>query len=224
MTEETEAPSDPMDDLIEAYVRYLEGGGERPSLERLDPTTRGEAAELFRLLDATWGSQTDLPPLETDPVAIALGFATTPPAAFDRLAGSKLAQYRKRRNIKPSDLAERLTARGIAATAKWVVRTESLPVADIDPVTVAAIAGVLGCSPAELTVSNPQDFDEFIGWLHSPDFDREVATWAAEHDYRSEGLASDARSKLLAARQRSSGQGDRAHWVALLRAVLNSLL
>lgn len=224
MTEETDARAGLIDDLLEAYVRYLEGGGGRPSLQGLDATTRSEAAELFRLLDATWGSQTDLPPLEADPVAIALGFVPAPPSAPVAVAGRKMAQYRKRRGLKPSDLAERLKARGLTSSTRWVVRTESMAVADVETETVTAIAAILGCSPADLAAGDPQDSDEFITWLYSPDFDQAVADWAAEHEYRVEGLAANARSKLLAARQRSGGRADRPDWVALLRAVLNTLL
>jgi transcriptional regulator with XRE-family HTH domain len=224
MTEETGARSGPIDDLVDAYVRYLEGVADRPSLDGLDPTTLAEATELFRLLDATWDSAVDLPPFEEDPVAIALGFVPAPPPVVARVAGPKLAQQRKQRGLRPSDLADRLNSRGISSSAKEVVRLESRPVVELDPAFLAALAAILGCSPAELTGGASPEVDDFVAWLYSDAFDREVARWAAEHDYRGQDLAVEARSRLLAARQRSGGQGDRDHWIALLRAVLNTFL
>ncbi len=224
MNEETGARSGPIDDLVDAYVRYLEGAADLPSLEGIDPTTRAEATELFRLLDASWDSAVDLPPFEEDPVAIALGFVPAPPPVPARVAGPKLAQQRKRRGLRPSDLAERLNSRGISSSAKEVVRLESRPVVELDSAFLGTIAAILGCSPEEMMVGASPEVDSFVAWLYSDDFDSEVARWAAEYDYRGEDLAVEARSRLLAARQRSGGQGDRDHWIALLRAVLNTFL
>jgi len=62
-----------VEELVDAYVRHIEGSEKAPNLTLVDPTIAAEATKLFRLLDATWGSDIDLPPLDEDPVAIALG-------------------------------------------------------------------------------------------------------------------------------------------------------
>jgi hypothetical protein len=213
-----------VDALLDAYVRYLEGTGKRPELDGVDPATRAEADELFRLLDATWGSDADLPPFESDPVAIALGFVSPPPADNLQLSGPKLSRQRQRRNFKPSQLAALLAKRGVTTTTRQLAQLESLPIAEVDNHTLVSLAEILGCPVSDLTAGADALADDFVAWLHSSEFESEVTRWAKEHEFHQPTLAAEARTRLLSARQRSGGQADRDKWVALLRSVLNTFL
>ncbi len=210
--------------LVDAYIHYLEGDGNRPDLTGLQSETAAEAAELFRLLDATWASDIDLPPIEQDPVALALGLVpSTAPQATSWIAGPTVSAVRKRRHLRPSDVAKQLTQAGFPHNARSVVKLEEIPASEVNGAFLSALAQVFGCKPADLTQDAEADLDSFAAWLRSEQFDQEVASWEAETKYVGPDLRSTARARLLKARHRSGGKSTQEEWTILLRTVLDSL-
>src|ERR1700728_1576078 len=106
---------DPFDDerltdLIDDYLRHLDGDCPAPVLEGLDVELQAAARNAFRIVDAAWRSDPDMPSLEEDPVAIAFGFVE--PTRVDHsiaLVGSQIASARKRRGLKVTQLAAQLS-------------------------------------------------------------------------------------------------------------------
>lgn len=214
-----------VEELIDAYISYLEGRGDRPDLTGIRPDTAAEASELFRLLDATWASDLDLPPIERDPVALALGLVQLRDLeATAWVLGSKLSAVRRRRHLRPSDVASQLTQAGYARNARSVVKLEETPATEVTKSFLSALSQALGCKEAELTRdTDDPGLDSFATWIRSEQFDREVEKWAAETNYIGPDLRSAARSRLLSARYRRGGEATPSEWITLVRTVLDSL-
>jgi hypothetical protein len=223
MTENTSPGPDPVEELVDAYIRYLEGSSPRPNLTGVNPTAAAEAADLFKLLDATWGSYVDLPPLEADPVAIALGLVPSPAPKATTISGARLAAARQRKHLKASDVAKRLSDSGHTMNAKAVADLEGRAVTEVDGTFLTVLVSVLGCGVDDIAIGDQTEMEAFVAWLHSPDFDAQVALWAHDVGYEGPDLTARARSRLLTVRQRSGGDHEREHWIAWLRTVLDDL-
>lgn len=223
MTETTSSGPDPVEELVDAYIQYLEGRSPRPELIGVNPTAAAEAAALFKLLDITWGSYVDLPPLELDPIAIALGLVSPSAPKATAIAGARVAAARQRKGLKASAVAQRLSDSGYPMKGKDLYDLEGRPVSEVDIAFVAALAAALGCTVGDLSVVDDTELSTFVAWLHSPDFDRQVATWAQERQYDGPDLTSAARHRLLTVRQRSGGDQARDQWIMWLRTVLDDL-
>jgi len=238
MSDATDADDERFTTLVEAYIAHLEGQGPPPSLDHLDPDTRREARSVFRAITATWHSDIDLPSLEDDPVAQALGFTlapttTLPPtsrlashAAPDTvvLSGTKIAAARRRSRLKPSEVTRQLHAAGVQVEANWVFRVEGAPATTIPEPIAAALAQILGVTILALTASAGDQVDPFAAWLYSSDFDAEIRSWARQQGRRDlSEIAQQARDHLLAVAKRSSGEGERDQWASMLHAVLDEL-
>jgi hypothetical protein len=223
MTENTSSGLDPVEELVAAYIRYLEGSSPRPNLTGANPTIAAEAAELFELLDATWGSYVELPPLESDPVAIALGLVPPPAPQATAIAGPRLAAIRQRKGLKASDLAKQLSNSGHTMSARGIADLEGRAVSEVDGTFLTVLINALGCSFDDISAERQTEMQDFVAWLHSPDFDGQVALWARDAGYEGPDLTARARSRLLTVRQRSGGEQEREQWITWLRTVLDSL-
>lgn len=218
---------DQITELIEAYIAYLDGDGPAPSLGGLDPVARREARNAFRAVDAAWRSDIEIPPLDEDPVALALGFVAHPaPAPVVFISGKLVKHPRRRSGLKASDVAKRMQSAGLQVDHKWVVRLEQSPVQEVAPDVATGLAHVFGVSADALSSAQVQDVDPFAAWLYSDQFDAAFAEWVDEQEGRAlpDDLAPVARSKLLVAARRSEGDGGGpALWVQMLRSVLDEL-
>jgi hypothetical protein len=224
MSDSISPNSDEVEELLDAYICHLEGDGDRPDLAGLQPDMAAEASEFFRLLDATWASDIDLPPIDQDPVALSLGLVlSTDPTSTSWISGPSVSTVRKRRHLRPSDVARYLTQVGYPHSARSIVKLEETPVNEVTRAFLGALVGVLGCSEADLSEGTDADLNNFAGWLRSKQFDEEVARWAIETKYVGPDLRSTARTRLLSARHRRGGESTHHEWIALLRTVLESL-
>lgn len=208
-----------LDHVIEAYLQYLEGTGPEPSLAQLTASQRAEAQELLALVDASWGSHLELPPLEDDPVAIALGFATQPIPVV--IAGTRLKSVRQRNHLDVRQLSNAIAASGGGLGIAEIARLERQSATEVPADTAAALADALGVSLGEIT--DPSHVDGFVAWLYSADFDEAIAAWAAEQNREPDASARQARQRLLTAQRRSTGRAGRPEWHALLQAVLDAM-
>lgn len=230
MSDRTDLNDERFSALIEAYIAHLEGHGPKPTLNQLDPGAQHEARNVFRAIDATWKTDVDLPPFEEDPVAQALGFEPTTPTASNTtaetviLSGPKIVAARQRRHLKPSEVTRQLRTGGVHVDLNWVFKLEGTRATTIPQATAAELAGILGVAIGALAVTADDQVDSFTTWLYSSDFDVQVRSWARQQGRRDlSELADRARGHLLATAKRSSGEGERSQWVAMLRAVLDEL-
>lgn len=139
--------------LAEHYLDYLSGiRPEPPSLQGLTPAQQREAHASWKLLDAARQAAEDYtpPPLEADPLALALGLVPDPGR---RLSGPCLKKARMKRHLQTSQLADLLAVRGWDISTKTVFRWEMAASAEIAPALLAAIAEVLRVPAEELTAA-----------------------------------------------------------------------
>jgi transcriptional regulator with XRE-family HTH domain len=137
--------------LAEQYLDYLSGARSRPpSLEGLTLGQRREARASWKLLDSARQAVEDYtpPPLDADPLALALGLVPDPGR---RLSGTRLKKARMKRNLEVSQLAGMLAARGWDVETKTVFRWERAASAEVAPALIAAAAEILRVSAEELT-------------------------------------------------------------------------
>jgi hypothetical protein len=139
--------------LAEQYLDYLSGTRlQPPSLEGLTPGQRREARASWKLLDTARQAIEDYtpPPLEADPLALALGLV---PDHGRRLSGTRLRKARRKRSLEVSQLASMLAARGWDVETKTVFRWEMAASAEIAPALIAAAAEILRVPAEELTAA-----------------------------------------------------------------------
>jgi transcriptional regulator with XRE-family HTH domain len=139
--------------LAENYLDYLSGTRpDPPSLKGLTPAQQHEARASWKLLDAARQITGDYtpPPLDTDPLALALGLVPDPDR---RLSGPCLKRARMKRHVQTSQLADLLATRGWDVSTKTVFRWELAASAEIAPALLAAIAEVLQVPIEDLTAS-----------------------------------------------------------------------
>jgi hypothetical protein len=213
-----------MDALTEAFLQHLETGSPVPELEDLPASMRHEAEELFGMLEAAWDSEVELPPIEEDPVAIALGFvAPSEPERTVLIAGQKVQTLRKKRSLNARQLLDATTALGGSLSLQNLVLLERQPLNDLSASDATALADALRCSVRSLS-ADPDNLDGFVAFLYSDAFDSAVAEWCETAHRNPRPVAIEARRKMLAGQRRGAGTGDVDDWLDLLRAVLELLL
>src|SRR5713226_3848847 len=106
--------------LAEQYLDYLSGARPEPhSLQGLTPAQQRKARASWKLLDTARQAAEDYtpPPLDADPLALALGLVPDPGR---RLSGLGLKKARMKRRLQTSQLAALLAARGWDVSTKTV--------------------------------------------------------------------------------------------------------
>jgi hypothetical protein len=164
-----------------------------------------------------------LPPIEEDPVAIALGFVT--PSVHEPtilVAGPKVKKLRMRRSLNARQLVEAAAKLGGSLGLQDLVRLERQPLDERLASDVTALADALQCSVRDLS-GDPDNLDPFVSFLYSDAFEAEVAQWCKSTHQDAASLRVDARHRMLVGQRRSTGRGDVEDWMDLLRAVLDSL-
>ena len=191
--------------LADQYLDFLAGNQDQPpSLQGLSPAQRREVHASWSLLRASWHATEEHvpPPLADDPLARALGLVPDP---RQRLDGQQLAQARKNRGLKASQLADLLTSRGWDVPARTVVRWEMADSADIAPALLAAIAEVLGV-PAERLAASAADpgpvAEEVEAALRTTRFAELAARWAAKAGLTVESAQAALRQTMVLATAR----------------------
>lgn len=135
------------DEEIEALLETPPGPERARLLAELDDDRRTEVVEQSELDDLVHASAQVAPPLEADPVAAMLGLVPDP--SF-RLDPTVFARHCRRKNLRPSQLAGRLRARGWTVDAGDVFRWQSSVASDVSPALVRVIAEELRTSPERL--------------------------------------------------------------------------
>jgi hypothetical protein len=231
----SDSGSSPDDELIDfgpSLQRYL--AGDPQALDDLPPRERALADRLAPLLaaarhQANEASITDsasvptdeelahAPPLETDPIALALGLVAGPDDILDALR-FKTARNRSRLDIKA--VADRLNRRGWSITVKqvygWQRSNSQLP-----PALLAALADTLAVSPSSLrarrSAARPHDVipqlldDEVIAAF--------LAEWAQEAGRTPDAVRAQAERTLAGASFRNESRATREDLLAVLRAL-----
>lgn len=192
---------DRIDAIIDAYLAFLEGTRDAPTLNGLDPGERAEAAARIELLDALWGVGAPQQPLD-DPVARRFGFDR---AGQDiTVNGTKIAALRKRRGIVLKDLAEMVNNGGGEVSTRALLDLEQRPAVPVSQRTASALAAALRASVADFEAAATVEIDAVRAFLASAAFDELIASWAAEHHRKREPVRRDVSERMLAAQFRAA--------------------
>ena len=108
---------------------------------------RAEFHSLIDVADLIWEAVHEAPALDADPTAAMLGLIPDPQVSLDSRA---LSRARKRAHMKPSEIAERLMARGWEVGVRDVFRWENQSAMDVSPALIRAIAEVIGATSEQL--------------------------------------------------------------------------
>jgi hypothetical protein len=199
-----------LSNLLEARAGRVTGASQ-PSLSE---GGRAEVESLIEVADLLWEAGHGAPPLESDPVAAMLGLTPDPRYALDPKA---LAHVRKNARLKPSELANRLVARGWDVQVRDVFRWETQSAADVAPALIKAIAEETGTDVDRLTTSRQAtaEHEAVAAVSHSPRFEGLVERWARIQGVPRALAASALESRMLATVHR----GDRPDADQLLQSL-----
>lgn len=179
--------------LLEARAGRVTGK-DQPVLSEED---RAEVESLIEVADLLWEAGHGAPPLESDPVAAMLGLIPDPRCALDPKA---LARARKNTRVKPSELVDRLVARGWDVQVRDVFRWENQSTADVAPALIKAIAEETNTSVDRLTKrwEATAEHEAIAAVTRSPRFERLVERWARIQGVSRALAASALESRMLA--------------------------
>lgn len=188
------------DERAEVLANLLEAragrvtGKDQPMLSAED---RADVESLIEVADLLWAAGHGAPPLESDPVAAMLGLIPDPQCALDPKA---LARARKNARLKPSELVNRLVARGWNVQVRDVFRWENQSAADVAPALIKAIADETNTSVDRLTTSRESTAEHgaIATVTRSPRFERLVERWARIQGVSRALAASALESRILA--------------------------
>lgn len=209
---------------VDQYISYLDGEAGQPMIEHLGTEDQQELFAMFRIIEANWVCEIEMPSFEEDPLAIALGLVPSTNASVSVLvAGARVHALRKAMHLKRSELAAAVSTNGWPATLSEISRLERAPAEMLPAHQAAALARALS-TEIEYLVPSPGDPDgKFVAWLYSEEFDQVVANWSAEHDRAFDAVVEEARDKMLAPARRSSGPIGPTQWIWELYAILEAM-
>ena len=220
------------DQIAQLTLDYLDVlNGSRDVLPPLDDLS---ADQRQRLLEA-WSSidrliiDEPLPPLSTDPTAIALGAVPSTP-----LDPTAMCRARKAQNLRASDIAGSLQQRGWPTSTAEVFAWERRP-ERVAPALLADIAAMLGVSSDVLTgpesgtatvdaeASTTDDaLNTLLQVLYSDDLNEVVEQWAHLLELDPATAREDLQRRLSAAAHRGARTLTTRQWKAILVVLLAS--
>jgi hypothetical protein len=211
------------------YLDVLNGSrDELPSLDGLRSGLRQRVLHAWSSIDRLIADEPILP-LGADPAAIALG--AVPDTLLDPAA---IRQARQARNLRPSDIAGSLKARGWPVTTAdvfaWERRAEQ-----IAPALLADLAAALDVQAIVLTVpqsgtarADPEPgaaeeaMTTFLQVLYSDELNEVVRQWADLLGLDPEAAREDLQQRLSGAAYRGSRALTARQWKAVLVVLLAS--
>jgi hypothetical protein len=204
-------------DYDRVLERFLDHKGSQDRAVNIDDWSENDRAELLSLIDVSdliWEAGHGAPPLDSDPIAAMLGLVPDPRVGLDSRA---LSRARKRAHMKPSDISERLVARGWDVGTRDLFRWENQPAVDVSPALIRAIADVIGARPEQLIADQRASAEPQLtsSVLQSPRFEGLVSRWARLEGMSHALAASALQSRLLATVHR----GDRPDEEQMLRSL-----
>ncbi len=214
---------DRFSEYLDHYVSYLEGSADEPRIDHLDARDRRELSELFRIIDANWATEIELPPLEEDPTAIALGLIPQPTRSEMLVVGAKVRALRQARGLQMTAFAAMVSRYGWTITAQDATLLERTEAQVLRAEQASALARTLGTGIEALAPSDDEPVRKLLTWLYSDEFGRAVQAWAREHEMSASEVAEETRTKMLVAAKRSSGHGGRTEWLQTLHAILEAM-
>jgi transcriptional regulator with XRE-family HTH domain len=211
-----------IDEAVEAAIRYVDDPDHVPTDLSRSARLLIQAIAAGRADQATFdaiGSRRDVPappPLEQDPLAVALGLVA---ADHLTLSGARLKEARQKAGLKPSVLARQLAAAGHPITAGELQRWENDAAVTISTPAMQTLALALHVPVSELSSGGAPAVPP--GLAMSRQFRDLVRRWA-EHTNDTLIAAQTALLQVAAAPARRGTARDDAAIIAALQAFVDA--
>jgi hypothetical protein len=232
MPDETSVSQPRDEDLVAQftldYLDVLNGSrDDLPSLDDLGPGLRRHVLQAWSNVDRLVIDE-PLPPLNSDPTAIALG--VVPVTLLDPTA---VRQSRQAKVLRPSDVAASLHNRGWPVTTADVFAWERRP-ERVAPALLADLAAILKVPAATIAASESETaptepasnatepMATFLQVLYSDDLDEIVSQWARLLGLDHEGALEDLQRRLSGVAYRGTAALNTHQWKAILAVLLAS--
>ena len=204
--------------FISSYLLYLDGEGQQPDLEELDPDDRAEAAARVRLLDAVRPSPS--PEGALDRIARQFGFDRA--GTRITVSGARFKAARQRRKLDLKTIAGAATAAGAPIRTNDLLNLETKGDMPLDQEVVSVLVAILDTTLAEIESDFTDEMNTARAFLAGPRFDELLAGWLADNDYDPNELRRVVSDRVLATHLRAEDVVE-AQLVELVRAILRSL-
>ncbi len=216
MANDDDTQRNPWVDIGPALKQYM--GGDPASLTRLPARERRLAERLAPFLAAATASTTpagEAPPLDQDPMAIALGLVAGPD---DVLSAARFKVARQRVKLDIAQVASRLADRGwdvsTARALKWQQRDTRMA-----PALLNVLAQTLSTTPAYLRASLAPSAVTLADLLRDETIAAVIEEWARETGRSSNDLRSEIEGTLAGLNYRNEGDATREAVLAVIKAL-----
>ncbi len=205
------------------YLDVLNGSHDvLPHLDDLSIVLRQRVLNAWSSVDRLLVDES-LPPLESDPTAIALG--AVPTTLLDPTA---MRDARQARNLRPSDVASSLQQRGWSTTTADVFTWERRP-EHVAPALLADIAAMLGVARDLLTGSESgpasvadDAMNTLVQTLYSDALNEVIEQWAQVLGLGPTAAREDLQRRLSSAAHRGARTLTTRQWKAVVLVLLAS--
>lgn len=213
--------NDDYDRTLEKLLDQKTRQDREAAIAHLSESDRAELLSAVDVADLIWEAGHDAPALDADPIAAMLGLIPDPQI---RLSARALSRARRGARLKPSDIAERLMARGWDVGTRDVFRWENQSAADVSPALISAIAEVIGAVSEQL-IEHQSALDEThinLSIVQSPRFQSLVNRWSRLQGM-SHALASSALQSRMLATVHRGNRPDEEQMLQSLDALITAL-
>lgn len=210
---------EPLADIFESYLAFLDGEGEEPVLDAFEPALRAQISRQFAILRDGHGVLAVMPNLVDDPVFAALGFDRA--GADVEVDGVKVARARKRLNLDIGEIAERMHNAGSTLSVRDLFQLERGS-ARLPPPDATALVAALRVSLSDIEGSDAS-LSPVRQFLRSEVFGQLIREWADARSADYDLATRRASSQLLAANFRGVEHVNFSTLENLLRVVLEDM-
>lgn len=205
-------------EFVDRYLGFLTGEGNDPDPNDLPESVRAQAFQLLRMLDELEPEPVELPALAEDPVARRFGFGRSETTITISTAALKDAVAR--RDLRMSELAQRLTTAGRPTRAAELLRITQNVTAEVDRELAARLAAILDTSVEDLEAQGSRVGLSLHDFLALEEVRHIVNAYAHDHGLTTANVEVRAGELLSSGAFRNQTEGS---WMEALHAALERI-
>ena len=210
--------NDPLDDIIDSHLRYLEGEGPAPVVSDLPEDLQVEATARIALLDVSWGVSLELP--DDDPVARRFGFDRA--GEEITVDGHRVASHRRSAGLDLKSLLALVERAGGRIGPGELYRLEQNTATVVDQPTASALVAALNVALIDIESAGQDGNPRIRAFLAGPEFHYLVDDWAGTYGQDQIEVRNTVSRRVLAAQYRAEDVTD-DQLIEIVRAILETL-
>jgi transcriptional regulator with XRE-family HTH domain len=204
------------EELIAAFLDHAIT--EESTVDELPSHLREEAAARLSMLRSIAGAPSVTAPGAFDRIAQRFGFDR--PTSID-INGRRIKSRRESAGLTLTAFVDQLRQAGVNVTARECLRWQQLASLTVDRHTATALSAILNVPVSDFEAFTVET-NEAQRFLASPEFDRMIATWCAEHSRERTATKQEVTRQVVAAGYRAD-EVTVDHLVAIVRQILEGL-